>query len=247
MWEKIDALNKEYEVSRLGGVRNRKTKKELKLITHSTGYQVVNIFTKTLSRKQYLVHRLVAGQFIDNPQNKPQINHKDGNKINNKVENLEWVTAAENIQHAIDTGLEKENKVTTDMKKELSCIKEWKDLDQYSELVGIKANTLKEHTVIATPRPVSDEVRKGEQYIFDLYLKIKNINGVARETGTTSDIVSRILTEKGIAERPNPRKVEVDECAIMRTFRETQNKSETARVHGVGRAVVNRVIKNSAK
>jgi len=63
------------------------------------GYYHVNL-SKENQVKTYLVHRLVALAFIPNPSDKPQVNHIDGNKLNNLVENLEWVTQSENMQHA---------------------------------------------------------------------------------------------------------------------------------------------------
>lgn len=63
----------------------------------SNGYRQVII-----DGKHIMVHRLVASAFIPNPDEKPQVNHKDGNRSNNKVSNLEWVTARENIRHAKD-------------------------------------------------------------------------------------------------------------------------------------------------
>ena len=66
--------------------------------------QLVNL-SKDKESKQVRVSRLVATHFIPNPENKPEVNHKDGDPLNNDVNNLEWVTRSENMQHAYDTGL----------------------------------------------------------------------------------------------------------------------------------------------
>lgn len=65
------------------------------------GYQVVSLYKDGLYRKSS-IHRLVAQAFIPNPNGMPQVNHIDGNKLNNSVENLEWCTARQNIRHKYD-------------------------------------------------------------------------------------------------------------------------------------------------
>ena len=69
---------------------------------NSNGYAVVK-----LNGEQLLVHRLVALHFLPNPYGHPQVNHKDGNKTNNHVSNLEWCSAEQNINHSLKTGLRK--------------------------------------------------------------------------------------------------------------------------------------------
>lgn len=100
-----------HEVSNLGNVRNIHTKSLLKLQYTTTGYLYITIRNYEGKKRKHLkVHRLVAKAFIPNPENKPFINHIDGNPLNNNVNNLEWCTHAENIKHASDTGLFKTNK-----------------------------------------------------------------------------------------------------------------------------------------
>lgn len=103
-----------YMVSNLGNVKRIKecskyntSSKKLSILNQavgSWGYKVVSL-TVFGESKSFLVHRLVAITFLDNPLNKKQVNHIDGNKLNNCVDNLEWVTPSENIQHAYDSGL----------------------------------------------------------------------------------------------------------------------------------------------
>ena len=100
----IDGKETNYEVSNIGFVRNITYNRLLEGSHDSRGYKIVSIYIgKKLHSKK--VHRLVAQAFIPNPENKPTVNHKDGNKNNNAVSNLEWATHQENIDHAIATGL----------------------------------------------------------------------------------------------------------------------------------------------
>ena len=95
-WRKINNFPN-YSVSNFGNVMNVKTKKILKLNIKGGYYHVslVNDFSKKL----FKVHRLVAILFIENSENKPEVNHKDKNKLNNNISNLEWNTRLENCQH----------------------------------------------------------------------------------------------------------------------------------------------------
>jgi hypothetical protein len=68
------------------------------------GYAVI-LLQKNGIEKHYLIHRLVALHFIPNPENKPEVNHKNGNKLDNRATELEWATRKENHQHALNTGL----------------------------------------------------------------------------------------------------------------------------------------------
>ena len=96
----------EYRVSSLGRAMSFKGGKVkiLKQVFDGKGYAYVGIH-KDGAQKKIHVHALVAMAFIPNPENKSEVNHKNGNKSDNRVENLEWATASENRQHALKTGL----------------------------------------------------------------------------------------------------------------------------------------------
>lgn len=105
MWRKIidNSVETNYSVSDDGQVRNDVTNYILKNYIQN-GYAHVTLHINKKS-KRFNAHRLVAIAFIPNPDNKEYVNHIDGNKNNNIVTNLEWVTASENTRHAVATGL----------------------------------------------------------------------------------------------------------------------------------------------
>lgn len=93
-----------YSISDYGYIRNDKTGKILKPRYRKDGYSMVSLYANKKA-KNFQAHRLVGEYFIANPENKPWINHIDGNPKNNHYTNLEWCTPKENSQHAVRIGL----------------------------------------------------------------------------------------------------------------------------------------------
>lgn len=106
IWKPIVGTKGFIEVSNEGRVRSllRGSPRVLKTQTDKKGYHRLRV---TIEREKisYKIHREVAKAFIPNPDNLPQVNHKDGNKSNNAVDNLEWISSRDNAQHAIENGL----------------------------------------------------------------------------------------------------------------------------------------------
>lgn len=110
MWKKIILDNQitDYSVSTEGEVRKDSTNYILSQSVQED-YKFVSLFING-KQKRMRVHRLVAMAFLENPENKPYVNHINGNRGDNNIENLEWVTPSENTIHAVKTGLMTGNK-----------------------------------------------------------------------------------------------------------------------------------------
>lgn len=107
IWKRINGYE-EYEISNLGRVKSFKRDRKGKIMKpkFSGEYLAVTLCADGQQERK-TIHRLVAEHFIPNPSGLPWVNHKDGNKLNNKVTNLEWVTPSENNNHAYEIGLKK--------------------------------------------------------------------------------------------------------------------------------------------
>lgn len=92
-----------YQISNYGNVYSKNRKRLIAPQLTNMGYMRVQLWNKQVQKK-FLVHRLVADAFIDNPENKQTVNHKDSNRINNHVDNLEWNTIQENNKHGFEFG-----------------------------------------------------------------------------------------------------------------------------------------------
>ena len=103
IWKPIEGYP-DYEVSNMGRVKSLKFGKEkiLKGVKDKNGYLIVDLY-KEGKQKHYLIHRLVASAFIDNPNNLPQVNHIDEDKTNNRVENLEYCDSSYNTNFGTRT------------------------------------------------------------------------------------------------------------------------------------------------
>lgn len=115
IWKEVKGYEGLYEINEFGQIRKTiKPVKGLDKIYSGGGligggvswdYHRVKLWNHRRVNTNHSVHVLVAEAFVPNPDNKPVVNHKDGNKLNNHYTNLEWVTRSENVQHAVDTGL----------------------------------------------------------------------------------------------------------------------------------------------
>lgn len=183
LWLPVPDFDK-YHVSNFGRVKSFKWSKSriIKPVLTSRGYLRVELF-KDGKPKTFLVHRLVAKAFISNPESKPFINHRDGNKLNNHVSNLEWCTSSENMRHALAAGLQKSGQ------------------DNYlAKLTNEQARLIRDNPLDLTQLQLADlfGISQGTISAIQLGLKYKQAGGSIRKPKKASS---------GGNQSPNPRRI----------------------------------------
>lgn len=134
VWKDIKGYEGKYKISNLGNVKSVKKQIILKPIIHKKGYLRVALYKKNKS-KRYLIHRLVAEAFIENPNNYMEINHKDENKQNNNVSNLEWCSRSYNVNYGTRNKSTSKNINQYDMQG--NFIKKWESIKEVERQLGI--------------------------------------------------------------------------------------------------------------
>ena len=169
IWKDISGYEGLYQVSNFGRVKRfyKTTPPRILKPGIRRGYSFVELSCSN-EGEQRQIHRLVAQAFIPNPESKPQINHIDGCKTNNRIENLEWVTAAENMQHAFATGLmagqrgednpkanltDEQARFIRDNPDSLACT-------VLAEIFGVSKSTISDVQIGKTYKNVGGEIRE---------------------------------------------------------------------------------------
>lgn len=169
IWKPCPEYERHYEISNLGNLRSKRVfipnesifgeikgtwkKQQIKnQTTNRYGYKTSKLCKEGHCRR-LTIHRLVAKAFIPNPEGLAQVNHIDGNKGNNRVDNLEWVSPSRNIKHAYETGLMKKDhligensavsKLTWDKVREIrKRLKEGQKGKELAEIYGVSSGTI---------------------------------------------------------------------------------------------------------
>lgn len=141
IWKPVKNYEEKYIVSSYGNVKNLLTRYEFKPCLRG-GYYSVGLSKDNNKRSEY-IHRLVAMSFIENPSNLPVVNHKNGNKLDNTLENLEFASIINNVRHAASTGLTKyKNKIVNKYSLDGQFLETFSSVKEASEKNGVTESAL---------------------------------------------------------------------------------------------------------
>ena len=214
-WRDVKGYEGNYMVSNLGRVKslvgwngNKYTKRDkiLNPYKQKVGQEYCRLVVKLCKngkKKDGKVHRLVADAFIPNPENKPNINHKDGNPLNNIASNLEWCTQRENIIHSYEIGLKPTFQISKDELYDL-YVKKRKPVREIASIKNttptIIRNRMKTLGIKSRSSSESKIQYKINKEILEKELKNKTQKEVAAEIGCTQSLISHYvkrIKEKG--------------------------------------------------
>lgn len=175
IWKDIKDYEGIYQISNLGRVKRLGWIKKDKLNrrTYYTdcimkghigkdGYKRVVLTNNNSKKKSFLVHRLVGTTFLNNRMNKPEVNHIDGDKLNNNMKNLEWVTAKENTNHAWRKGLINEKWHIAHNQKKIIAIDKKNNVKIYFNSIKVASNKLGTSTITIRKLLKGKRVIKGK-------------------------------------------------------------------------------------
>ena len=213
VWKDIEGYEGLYQVSTCGNIKSlarivhsekrgdyKIKEKILKQSDTTTGYKKVELCKDNEKRKSFKVHRLVAQAFIPNPNNKPEVNHIDGNKINNNIDNLEWVTSSENSIHAYETGLNP-NKKELDEKEIIYMYCELNmTMQEIAKHFNVPIKSIKRRLEDNEIRIKTLSEQKNTFHLDELdlkeLLKTKTQTQLARELGCSPSLISKKINGK---------------------------------------------------
>lgn len=213
--EEFKKVAADYEIGTCGTIRSLKWGK-IKVLTPSPnnkGYLIVQLRIDG-EHKCYLVHRLVALAFIPNPDNKPCVNHINGDKTDNRVENLEWVTDGENKRHAVATGLYLQGedsplaKLTNEQARYIRENPDGLNTVELGRVLGVSDRTISTIQIGKTYKNVGGAVRKAKHQSprvpDDVRAEIRRLyaqgdisqDALAEKFGVAQKTISRIIHEE---------------------------------------------------
>ena len=218
VWKWIEGYENEYKISDKGNIKSyKKGEKLLKPKLDGKGNYLMICLSKDGDLKYFLIHRLVAKTFIPNPYEKEQVNHIDGNKKNNCVENLEWCTSSENILHALDNDLNKRRRKVLQLDLVSgSILGEFKSLIEASEKTKINTSTIQDN---ASGRYFSDNdyswiYKDADNLDEEIRIRLENSNVIQMIDKNSGEVIKEFINQSRAREFLGVTSGAINNCII---------------------------------